>query len=458
MDNKKPKAQGHLYGELRLHGPLALIFALLCLIGRPVLSPIVTTAGYASSGLPLSLDSLLAAASFAITSPPGTIDLTLVDIDEELYTAWGRPCMTPRSAVASLIDAVAARRPAGIVLDVGLACAAEGGTCPTDQACSLEDFLKSYKADVPLILVREMHIARSSAATPARVWIDPSPFDAIVAANPRISWGHTFYLTDTDGTVRHWQDWWEACTTTGTETVPAMPLRVLALTNAASDPAAAPRPPLRRGDCSLEGQIAPTHMLILGDRIRAAHPERANEHTARRIPARQLLDSRYAHEDQGYYSMRGRVAIIGASHSGSADKWRTVNGYLPGLDVVANTVRFAATQLREETQRSPWRPRLQRLVVFVLLVIVSFLLRPAVAAVVILWLAVTIAAISVHVFGWLDIFESVELAGWFFVGYSLVLMIMSFVREARPYRLRRMARIALADRLRREDPECKPRD
>ncbi len=128
------------------------------------------------------------------------------------------------------------------------------------------------------------------------------------------------------------------------------------------------------------------------------------------------------------------------------------------MDVVANTVRFAATQLREETQRSPWRPRLQRLVVFVLLVIVSFLLRPAVAAVVILWLAVMIAAISVHVFGWLDIFESVELAAWFFVGYSLVLMIMSFAREARPYRLRRMARIALADRLRREDPECKPRD
>src|SRR6185295_8784844 len=154
--------------------------------------------------------SLLASSSSAlgITPRQGELPLTLVDMDEALYASWGRPCITPRDRLQELIRAVADQHPAVIIADVDLSCV-DGGAAPA----SLEAYLRSYGASAPLVLVRGMHVDPGIAQ---QVRLDASPYDQAVAANPRISWGNAFYLTDQDGTVRRWRDWWEVCTENGT--------------------------------------------------------------------------------------------------------------------------------------------------------------------------------------------------------------------------------------------------
>jgi CHASE2 domain len=214
--------------------------------------------------VPVSVDAVLASGSSAlgIAPPHGELQVTLVDIDEALYASWGRPCITPRDRLQEVIAAVADRHPAAIVVDVNLGCG--------DRGAALGGYLEKYAGPAPLILVRGLHVEQDpSNAVRQQVRMDATPYDDAVAANRSISWGHTFYSTDEDGTVRRWRDWWEACTDTGTATVPALPLRLLAVLPRGAGGAPPPQAPEHRGDCGLESQASPERIEVVDPRERA---------------------------------------------------------------------------------------------------------------------------------------------------------------------------------------------
>jgi CHASE2 domain-containing sensor protein len=403
--------------------------------------------------LPLSLDSVLARASFAIKSPPGNVPLTLVDIDDEVYASWGNPCVTPRDQLARIIDAVAARGAAAIVVDVNLNCAIPGNACSIGTACRFDDFLSNYRGASPLIMVRDMRVdSGTHEGGKRRVSVNPTPYDGIVAKNPLISWGHEFYLTDGDGTVRRWQDSWEACTDGGTEVVAAVPVRVLAVLKPDLGERFLPALPERRGDCSLDGQKSPQHIVVIGNRILNAPRVQSDPNSPRRIPARQLLDTRFAMEDQGYFSLVGRVTIIGASHRASGDNWRTALGYIPGVELVAHTIQFSRDQLKQASGGTVWRERGETLLAYLTMVALFFWLRPLVAS--------FIAVIALLMLAWwglsdgrFEIFGSLELAIWCFILHESGVGLWKIGAKTGKYQSWSKLRVLLAERVRKEDAE-----
>ncbi|HYS04440.1 MAG TPA: CHASE2 domain-containing protein [Candidatus Dormibacteraeota bacterium] len=368
--------------------------------------------------VPVSLDAVLASGSSALRIIPrhgGDVPLTLVDIDEALYASWGRPCITPRDRLRDLVQSVAARHPAAIVVDIDLSCMG------SDRG--LEAYLKSYRGTAPLILVRGMHVEPDPGdAVRLRVKMDPTPYDDAVAANPRISWGHALYLTDEDGTVRRWRESWEACTGSGTVTIPAVPLRILAMLP--QTPGAAQRPRLlaHRGDCGLETQSSPEHLVVLGPRIIGQARVISDTGTPRVIPARQILNSSYAVEGGGYFALEGQVVIIGASHSGSGDYWRTALGYLPGMELLAHTARFAPILLTQ-AETGEWVHRLFVFLVFWGFVLLFHTFRSFWAFLLALLTIVGWILIMVGGYGRYEVFGSIESAIWLFVMYEPVIVI-----------------------------------
>lgn len=443
--------------ELWRHAIIAGAFALLAIFGRASLVPIQAVASHVPHGLPFSLDTVLAAASFAIRSPTSNVPITLVDIDESLYREWGRPCFTPRDKLAALIEEVASRSPAAIVVDVSLTCSS-GTCCAAEGPEVLEQYLRIYKG-APLILVREMHVEFGNSSGLSSVILDKTPFDGAVATNEQISWAHTFYMTDQDGTVRDWREYWEACEQFGaspnSETVASVPTRVLSVLQELTFAGTRPELPSRAGHCSLDEQSGQEHIVMLGSRVVGPQSDRSDASAPRRIAARLLLNPEVRVDEEGYYRLSDRVAIIGASHSGSRDQWRTSVGYMSGMELIAHTLRFSATQL--DTELNPrYRTTLLSISAFFILVTIYFFLRPLLATLVAVGTIVALATGGASIFMWLDIFESLEIAIWLFIGFELTLALTLLVREIRRYPRWRKVRSVLAERVRQEDPECHP--
>jgi len=432
--------------ELKRSVAVAGAFILLSLLGQSGLQPIKAATDLFPQGAPFSLDSILAAVSFSLNAPTPSAPVTIIDIDETLYRDWGRPCITPRSKIIELIEAAARNKPKAIVLDVGLGCSASGDECCAAFGTeALSSYLANYRHEAQLLLIRELHAEERAGRQEVR--IANTPFDAAVSANSgRISWAHTFYVTDGDGTVRRWQQSWEACGDSGnTETVPSVPLRIQALMRAA------PAQPSLQNTCDLDNQLARQHLIVIGDRVLGPKARTLDQQGSRVVPARLLLDTASRIDADGYFSLKNRIAIIGASHSASDDSWRTVLGYMPGVELVAHTIQTSAHQLAGSD--SFWRSTLEVLVTFVVLATIFFFLRPFVAAIVatLAVLGIALLCSSLH---WFDIFESLERTIWYFAGYQLVLGLLKFTKDAQRYQRRRKLRALLADRIRREDPEC----
>ena len=375
--------------------------------------------------VPVSVDAVLASGSSAlgIAPPHGELQVTLVDIDEALYASWGRPCITPRDRLQEVIAAVADRHPAAIVVDVNLGCG--------DRGAALGGYLEKYAGPAPLILVRGLHVEQDpSNAARQQVRMDATPYDDAVAANPSISWGHTFYSTDEDGTVRRWRDWWEACTDTGTATVPALPLRLLAVLPRGAGGAPPPQAPEHRGDCGLESQASPERIVVLGPRIVGHARARADSGAPRIVPARQLLDPSYAVESNGYFSLENRVVIIGATHSGAGDAWRTAIGYLAGMELLAHTVRFAPLQLAESAPGAAV-PLLMTLVAFLVLAVLFYVLRSVWAFPLAVFAIFAMIQVEVGMGGRYEAYGSIESALWLFVMYELLVGFTRILCSAR---------------------------
>lgn len=419
------------------------------LIGKAVLWPLDAALALLPVSAPVSVDSFLVAGSavLGVVRPEEDVPVTLVEIDEALYAEWGRPCVTPRDQLARLIGLVAAQQPSAIVVDINLDCAA---SCTLGGDCDLNAFFAAYRGP-PLVLVRGMYMETSPNAEP-KVRASRTAYEDAIGSNPNILWAHTMYLTDSDGTVRRWRDAWEACTDAGTETVLAVPIQLAAALTGRGSLA---RAPARSGLCSFSAQTSPQHLVVLGAPIVGqAH---LNTSGPRVMPARQLLDPDRAIERGGYFSVEGRVVIIGATHAASGDIWRTPIGLMPGMELIAHTLRFAPAQLERQLDSPGARDYSKpiTLVAFWILAVLAFVLRPGLVVFIAGLLSFVAIFVATGMFGRFDVFESLALSLWIFIEFAVAVAFWELFREVGAYRKWRSLRVLLAKRMRSADPETK---
>jgi CHASE2 domain-containing sensor protein len=437
---------------------LTLVTIGFILVGKAVLWPLDAALALLPVSAPVSVDSFLIAGSavLGVVNPSQDVPVTLVEIDDALYAQWGRPCVTPRDQLARLIGVVADQQPSAIVVDINLDCAT-ATTCAAGGTCDLGAFFAAYRGP-PLVLVRALYMDATRSGEP-EVRVSRTSFDDAVATNPNILWANTMYLTDSDGTVRRWRDAWEACTDADTaagtarptETILGVPIRITALLR--GDTSLEQTPP-RSGQCSFSTQRSAEHLLILGPPIVGHTGFNTGSSAPRELSARLLLDSDQEIESTGYFSLAGRVVIIGATHAASGDVWRTPIGLMPGSELIAHTLRFARSQI-DLPQRAAGYSKPITLIAFWTLAAFAFLLRPSLVVLVAGILSFIAIYLATGAFGRFDIFESLALSLWIFVEYAVAVAFWELFREMKLYRRWRRLRLLLSRRMRIEDAEMK---
>jgi len=371
----------------------------------------------------LELDSTLRAALVTRYDQANVIPLTMVAIDDATAApptpdaqTWGFTNTTPHDKLSELIRQIAAAAPAAIVVDVDLA-DVEGANAKNAATKDevLSSYLQSYSGP-PLIFIR-------SAVADADGQIKPtvsSTFDPILAANPHLSWAHALYGTDPDGTVRHWNEWFVACGPAGATALPAAALRILANWGTA-DPFPRPSPPTLREPCEAGITQSRSHIIIYDAGLYPGQ-DAAVSRSLSIISAWQVTDARVKRDDAKLFS--GRAVLIGGTRTGSNDLWRTPVGMLPGVELMANTVRFAPGQVRESAHGT-----LFAVLFFVLFCALKLLLRPIVA----IAAGIALCGGVLWLFGPYATLDAIQAALVLFVELSLIEECIHLCMDAREY-------------------------
>jgi CHASE2 domain-containing sensor protein len=266
-----------------------------------------------------------------------------------------------------MLGVIAKSSPAVIVVDVDLADDRPAPASGDTQADAvLRAFLDSYRGP-SLVFVK-----RAETDPVSQIGLAPSSYDRTIATNSRLSWAHATYATDPDGTVRQWAEWLAVCPPSGQLVLPAVALRILA-TWPDQSLHHYPRPsaPSLREPCVSGIGRSPRHIIIYDEALSGTHVAAMSRNLSR-VSAWQLLDERLKRDDHALFS--DRVVLIGGTRSGAMDLWRTPVGTLPGVELMANTIRFAPGQLRESGHAL-----LYSLAFFGIFCVLKDLLRPIVA-------------------------------------------------------------------------------
>lgn len=356
----------------------------------------------------IELDTALRAALVSRYEPGSVTPLTLVAIDDATAApptpenaTWGFTDVTPRDKLAQTLRLIASARPALIVVDIDFS--DRGREEPPATSAALEGFLRDYSGP-PIILVRGSETtADGQIALLASRTIDP-----IVAANPNLSWANGTYATDPDGTVRKWHEWLVFCGASETS-LPSVALRVLSAWPA-SGAVQLPRPDaltLRR-PCRAGLGASRSHIIIYDEGL-SGRPGAAIARSLSRVSAWQVIDPKIRRDDQALFS--GRAVLVGGTRSGSGDLWRTPVGMLSGVELMANTVRFAPGQIRESGYAT-----LYSLVLFLVFCALRLLLRPFIAIAV----GAGICAAALFFAGPYAVLDAIENAILLFVELSIL--------------------------------------
>jgi CHASE2 domain-containing sensor protein len=207
----------------------------------------------------------------------------------------------------------------------------------------LSAFLERYQGAAPLVFPKRLE--SEGDGVPRAV---ASPYDALVARNSRLRWAHAAFDTDTDGKVRAWREWLAYCSTEGLRRIAAVPLAMGVMPFPADDSRATAA---NAEPCAASG--VPTagaqRRLLLGPRLTGSGAHRLMP-DASAVSASLLLDREVQRDDAQLF--KGRTVFIGASHAGSGDLWLTPSGVYPGVELLANMVRFAPVGV----DRTGWLP------------------------------------------------------------------------------------------------------
>lgn len=409
-----PESLSELYGpRILIILGLSFVVAYLVLGDRVLFGHVAT----------LELDAALRGALVGRYDPKTILPLALVAIDDATAAqptpsmeTWGFSASTPRDKLAAMLGVIAAAGPAAIIVDVDLSDDERDLAAASSADGALQSYLSNYTGP-SLIFVK-----RVEAESGGSVRLAPStPFDPVVAANSRLSWAHALYVTDPDGTVRRWTEWIVTCAVTGSMVLPSVPLRVLA--NWPEHSAERhPRPAaiLPTSPCAAGASDAPGHTVIYDEALLRTGV--APSRNVSKISAWQLLDPRIQRDDQALFA--GKAVVIGGTRNGTADLWRTPVGMLYGVELIANTVRFAPGQLRDSGYAA-----LYTLLFFVLFCGLKHFLRPIVALVA----GILLGSGAAYVAGPYVILDSIQSAIVLFVELTIVEEIIILLLDAKSF-------------------------
>jgi len=248
----------------------------------------------------------------------------------------------------------------------------------------------------------------------------------VIAGNPRLRWAHAAFETDTDGKVRAWREWLAYCTGERRGWLPSVSLAladVLHVGSADATPAAAP--PVASGACdgTEDSSMGPARRLLLGPRLTGDGEHRPMP-DATSISASLLLDPELARDDARLFG--GRVVFIGASHARSGDFWLTPSGIYPGVELLANIVRFATVQADTTGRAAQLGHRLIALALFVVFAWLGWQRRGQVAVVLATALAVAYLAVAVGAFDDFAAFDVLEAAILMIIVYKAAESVLDF--------------------------------
>jgi CHASE2 domain-containing sensor protein len=403
-----------------VYGPrILLILGVLFVIAYLILGDRVLFGHVAT----LELDAALRGALVGRYDPNTILPLTLVAIDDTTAAqptptmeTWGFSGSTPRDKLAAMLGVIAAAAPAAIIVDVDLSDDERDPSAVNPMDQSLQSFLSGY-AGPSLIFVK-----RAELKSGGEIRLAPSTlFDPVIAGNSRLSWAHALYVTDPDGTVRRWTEWLVSCAPAGPVVLPSVPFRILA-TWPEQSAEHYPRPAafLPTGPCTSGSGKAPGHTVIYDEALlgTAAAPSR----NVSKISAWQMLDPRMQRDDHALFA--GRVVVIGGTRQGTADLWRTPVGMLYGVELIANTVRFAPGQLRDSGYALAYT-----LSFFVLFCVLKHFLRPIVA----LAAGILLSTGAAYVAGPYVILDSIQSAIVLFVELTIVEEIIILWLDAKSF-------------------------
>lgn len=392
---------------------LALLVASIGSIG--IASPLRLLAA-----VPINIDVALRTISTGWFEPDQALPVTIVDIDEATQSQWRMPAVTPRDELVTLIDVVTASNPLAVIVDIDLSW---GSAQPCDAADEqhLREFLQNYKRSAPLIFPKRVNTTANGERRAAAGLLDD-----IFLQNRRLAWAHASFETNKKGVVRQWANWLEVCTDTGTQWLPAIPVRIAAMLDTLPDSIKRPTPPPLKNSCR-NNTDQPNRMLLIGPRI-MGQKQSMLASKARAISATLLLDPELARNDAELFG--GRIAIIGASHSGSGDFWLTPAGVLPGAELLANTVRY--TPLSTPTGLlADIKFRFIVLLYFFLFAASAWWLRGLVALLASIIGALIITGVAVSLFNYYPVFEALKAAILLTILYKALQTVFNLVEEGR---------------------------
>jgi CHASE2 domain-containing sensor protein len=379
---------------------------------------------------PVGFDLALRTLSLGWFDSKRSIPVTIVDIDDATYRAWGSPVMTPRDDLARMLGVVTAAHPAAVVVDIDLSWGDAGSRADAAYEDAgqrrLREFLESYAGAAPLVFPKRIEPAADGTPRQAS-----SPFDALFTRNSRLAWAHASFETDTNGKVRHWREWVPFCTESGTDWLPSVPVSIAARAEPLPAGLERPTPPTILGTACTTADRSPAgreRRLLIGPRLTGEGRHRSMA-DAQVVPASTLLDPQMARDDTRLFG--GRVVFIGATHTSSGDFWLTPGGVIPGVELLANAVRFSPLQVDDPGVATRSIHRLAAVALFVAFVVIQWRYRGL--AVLFLAIAVLLAFLAIAVGRYDDFaaFDVVEAAILMVIVYKALETVLHFGTDLR---------------------------
>jgi len=368
---------------------------------------------------PFEFDWALRTLSLGWFDESRTLPVAFVEIDDATHRGWGSPATAPREAIARMLEVVARSRPAAIVADLDLGYGVEAATDPLGR------FLQSYRGDVPIVFPQRVDTDEAGLRR-----IATGPFDGVFAANRHLHWAHASFAAH-EGVVREWDPWLTVCDDRGARVLPAVATELARVLPPGWHGLARVGPPPAPTGCA--DDPPPGESLLIGRRLTGpGHPPLMAEATL--VSASALLDADVARDDAALFA--DRIVFIGSTYAGSGDSWVTPSGVLPGVELVANTVRFLPLQ-QAAGARAEFAYRATTVLSFLVLGLLFWLFRPSVAVLVLMPAFLLVVALAVGAWGYFRVFDAIAAALLLFVQCKAIEAALTLVEDWRRYGWRR---------------------
>ncbi len=372
---------------------------------------------------PFDLDLALRTMSLGWFEPRHATPVAIVDIDAATHRGWGSPAVTPRDAIASLLQVTTGAQPIAVVVDIDLSWG-DDDAVQGDGERRLAEFLRQYRGVAPIIFPKRVEPAPDGTLRAAR-----SPYDTILAGNSQLAWAHASFQTDGGGAVRDWAPWLPVCDERGPAWLPSVTMRIAAMAPELPAGLERPTPPAPLENC-VDGREPPTERLLVGPRLTGqARPVLMPMTSV--VSAEMLLAP--GMEIDGATLFGGRVVFIGATYPNSGDFWLTPSGVLPGVELLANTVRHAPLRTQAGLAAEIGY-RLNALVLFAVFAAAAWWLRGLVAVTAIMLFALVYVSTAIGLFDHYAVFDALEAAIVLTIVYKALEVVVESVVDWRNMR------------------------